>query len=490
MEMSSRRAIYRLLINGHLEQVAKTYPIINPANEAVVGEAPNVGAAEAAQAARFAADAFPSWSRTAPEMRMAILNRAADLVGESAEELADLAQQESGCTKSLARSMHVGATVDRLRRYARGALEPTATGLAPQVPPRTSPNASSSLVGSVVLRQPVGVVACISPYNAPMPNCASKIGAALAMGNAVVVKPAPQNPLGVLKLCEIFQQAGVPAGVVNVVTESGFAAAQALVSSEHVDMVSFTGSTVVGQKIAAAASSSMKRLLLELGGKGNAIVFEDASLELAVTGIASTWSFYAGQICTAPTRVLAHRKIHDRLIEMLARAAASMTIGDPTSPDTVIGPLISADHRERVERDVDQAVREGASLCTTRGRPQTERGFYVRPSLLVDVRPKMRIASDEVFGPVVAVLPFEDESEAIHLANSTKYGLYDYVYSSNTARAFHVAKCLRSGGVGINTIQRHAEAPFGGFKMSGVGRDCGTYALHAYSELQGVVFPA
>jgi phenylacetaldehyde dehydrogenase len=482
--------VFRMVIGGDLPKPDRVFAITDPSTEELVGEAPDASAADAADAANAAADAFGGWARTTPEFRASILNRAADLVSERAEYLADLAQRESGCTSALARNMHVAGTVDRLRRYARGALEPAALPLLPQVPPRTSPNASSGLVGALALRQPVGVVACITPYNAPMPNTAGKLGAALAMGNTVVVKPASQDPLAVLRLGEILLEAGAPAGVVNIVTEAGTAAAETLVASPAVDMVSFTGSTAVGQRIASAATPSMKRLLLELGGKGAAIVFDDASLSDAVAGIASTWSFYAGQICTAPTRVLAHRSIHDRLVEMLTRTADSLTIGNPRNAATAVGPLISAAQRERVEAASARAVREGATLHTRSGRPDEATGYFVRPTLFSGVGAASPLATEEVFGPVVGVIAFDDEDEAVEIANSTQYGLYDYVYSANTVRALDVAKRLRAGGVGINTIQRNGEAPFGGFKLSGVGRDGGSFALHAYSELQGIVYPA
>ncbi|HEY3735900.1 MAG TPA: aldehyde dehydrogenase family protein [Jatrophihabitans sp.] len=481
---------YRLLIGGELVTTGPTFEVLDPATEEVVGLAPEADAGSAEEAAAAAAAAFDGWSRTAPEERAAILERAADLVAQRRDELADLAQRESGCTVAVARNMHVAGAIDRLRRYARGALEPTITPIVPQVPPRTSPNAAGGLVGALAMRRPVGVVACITPYNAPMPNTAGKVGAALAMGNTVVIKPAAQDPLAVLRLAEILREAGAPAGVVNVVTESGTVAAEALVASPHVDMVSFTGSTAVGQRIAAVAAPAMKRLLLELGGKGNAIVFHDADLQAAISGIASTWTFYSGQICTAPTRVLVHRSVHDELVARLAAAADSLAIGDPRDAATAVGPLVSGAQRDRVELAVAQAVAGGAELCTRGGRPDQRSGYYVRPALFAQVTAEMPVAAEEIFGPVVAVLAFDDEDEAVALANSTRYGLYDYVYSANTARALDVSGRLRTGGVGINTIQRNAEAPFGGVKLSGVGRDGGSYALAAYSELQGVVYPA
>jgi acyl-CoA reductase-like NAD-dependent aldehyde dehydrogenase len=267
------------------------------------------------------------------------------------------------------------------------------------------------------------------------------------------------------------------------------AVGEAVVASPDVDMVSFTGSTPVGRRIAEVCGRDMKRQLMELGGKGAAVVFDDADLGSAVAGIGTTFSFYSGQICTAPTRVLAQRGVYDRLVSELAAYADRLPVGDPAAPDTVVGPVISAEHRERVESYVAVARKEGATVLTGGERPPRERGFYVSPTLLADCANGMRAAREEIFGPVVAVIPFDDEEEAVALANDSDYGLVDYVWSGDVARAFRVARRLRAGGVGVNTVGRNMEAPFGGFKKSGVGRDVGVYALHAYSEVQAIVWP-
>jgi acyl-CoA reductase-like NAD-dependent aldehyde dehydrogenase len=233
----------------------------------------------------------------------------------------------------------------------------------------------------------------------------------------------------------------------------------------------------------------MKRQLMELGGKGAAVVLADADVGSAVAGIGTTFSFYSGQICTAPTRVLVQRPLYDRLVEQLAAYAGRLKVGDPAEPDTVVGPLITAEHRARVESYVEVARKEGATVVTGGERPPLEKGFYLGPAVLADCRNDMRAAREEIFGPVVSVIPFDDEEEGIALANDSDYGLIDYVWSGDVARAFRVARRLRAGGVGINTVGRNMEAPFGGFKKSGVGRDVGSYALHAYSEVQAIVWP-
>jgi acyl-CoA reductase-like NAD-dependent aldehyde dehydrogenase len=254
-------------------------------------------------------------------------------------------------------------------------------------------------------------------------------------------------------------------------------------------MVSFTGSTAVGRRIAEVCGRDMRRQLMELGGKGAAIVLDDADVASAVAGIGTTFSFYSGQICTAPTRVLAHRRVYDQLVDQLAVYARRLKVGDPREPDTVVGPVISAAHRDRVESYVELGRKEGAVVVAGGERPALERGFYVAPTLLADCTNDMRVAREEIFGPVVVVIPFDDEEEGVALANDSDYGLIDYVWSSDVARAFRVARRLRAGGVGVNTAGRNMEAPFGGFKKSGVGRDVGSYALHAYSEVQSIVWP-
>jgi len=323
-----------------------------------------------------------------------------------------------------------------------------------------------------------------------MTNMAGKIGPALAMGNTVIVKPAPQDPLGVLRMVELMNEAGFPPGVINVVTGQDIAPSEAVVAHPATDMVSFTGSTAVGQNIGAVCGSQMKRQLMELGGKGACIVFDDADLKAAIGGISSVWGFHSGQICTSPTRVIVQRGIHDHLVGGLLKAASHMRIGDPTDPETVVGPVISAAHRERIEGYVRAGVDEGATVAVGGGRSDMERGFYLEPTLLVDCTNQMTPVREELFGPVVVVVPFDDEDEAVAIANDSDYGLYSYVFSADTARAWGVAQRLRSGNVGINTLQRNHEAPFGGFKRSGVGRDGGDFGLHAYSEMQSIVWPS
>ncbi|UDM00540.1 aldehyde dehydrogenase family protein [Streptomyces longhuiensis] len=481
----------RLFIGGEwTEPDGGHYEVVDPASEEVVGLAPEASRAQVHDAASAARQAFASWSATKPEERAAILDRAADVMQRDFAANAELAQAESGATSGTARGMQVAVGVARFRRYAKGALEPVEQGLPPQIN-EAGPMGKAGVLGALAVRQPVGVVTCITSYNNPWANPAGKVAPALAMGNTVVVKPAPQDPLSVYRMAAALEEAGAPPGVVNVVSGTAVDVGEAAVDSPDVDMVSFTGSTAVGRRIGEVCGRGMKRQLMELGGKGAALVFDDldeAGLASAVSGIGTTYAFYSGQICTAPTRVIAQRGVYDALVSKLSDYIGYMKVGDPRARGTVVGPVISAAHRDRVESYVELGRKEGARVVAGGARPALDKGFYVAPTLLADCTNDMRVVREEIFGPVVVVVPFDDEEEGVALANDSEYGLIDYVWSGDVARAFRVARRLRAGGVGVNTVGRNMEAPFGGFKQSGVGRDVGSYALHAYSELQSIVW--
>ncbi|WP_269855635.1 aldehyde dehydrogenase family protein [Streptomyces sp. RPT161] len=483
---------YAHWINGRRQPAQNHYPVVNPATEQVIGLAPEATRDDVDAAVQAARTACEDWSRTTPRERAAVLDSVADLLAARAKDLVPLLQAETGATMRVASTMQLHTAAERFRRYARGATEADTIPLAP-LPVKASPLAPGGLLGAAAVRRPVGVVGCITSYNFPVVNLAGKAAPALAMGNTVVAKPAPQDPLTCLLLGEILQQAGLPDGVFNVVTGSGAAAGEDLVGHPDVDMISFTGSTSVGKAIAESAGRSMKRTLMELGGKGAAIVLDDVTdgaLKNVVGGVGSTWSFHSGQICTAPTRVLVHRALYEKVVTGLQRYAEALTTGDPVDNSTIVGPLISAAHRDRVESYISGARDQGARIVTGGTRPGLKPGYYVAPTLIADVRPETAVAQEEIFGPVVVAIPFDTEADAVEIANGTAYGLYDYVFSGDAGRAWRLAGRLRSGNVGINTVQRHPETPFGGFKDSGVGRDGGSFGLHAYSELQSVVWPS
>ncbi|NLA34445.1 MAG: aldehyde dehydrogenase family protein [Actinobacteria bacterium] len=465
-----------------------SYEVINPATEEVVGHAPQASVQQNLDATAAAAEAFGSWSQTTPEYRAELMNKAADLWEAKRKEVVPLIQAETGATVRTVKMMQFFQVSARLRRYARAALDPTIFPIDPVVMPNT-PLAPGGIISAAVHRAPVGVVSCLASYNVPATNMAGKIAPALAMGNTVIMKPAPQDPFGVFALAETLIEAGFPPGVVNVTTGTDIPASEALVSSKYVDMVSFTGSTGVGRRIGEVAGGDMKRLLLELGGKGACIVFDDADLKAAINGIASVWGFHSGQICTSPTRVIVQRGVYEQLVGGLTKAAQYMKVGDPLDADTIVGPVITAAHRQRVMGYIQSARDEGAEIAVGGDSPDFDKGFYVNPTLITGANNTMTAVREEIFGPVVAVVPFDDEDEAIAIANDSDFGLYSYVFTADTGRAFNVAKRLRSGNVGINSLQRNHEAPFGGFKQSGVGRDGGVYGMYAYSEMQSIVWP-
>jgi acyl-CoA reductase-like NAD-dependent aldehyde dehydrogenase len=482
---------YSLWIGGdRVDGSDGTYEVVNPATEEVVGLAPEATADDARQAVAAAAEAFPAWSQTTPEERAHLLDRAADLLEQRIPELIPLVQAETGSTVQMARTAQVPGAVVRLRRYARGALEPLDIPLAPAPNPGGGPSATGGgLVNAMAVRPPVGVVVCITSYNVPMTNVMGKIAPALATGNTVIIKPAHQDPLGIIKMVEAFHEAGFPPGVVNLVVGSTPASAEALVAAQQTDMISFTGSTAVGTKIGEVAARDMKRVLFELGGKGASLVFDDADVDAAAQGTASTFAFHAGQICTAPTRLVAQRGVYDQVVEKLAQIATVLKVGDPLDPDTMVGPVISAAQRDRVEGYVRSGAGDGGTIVAGGARPDIERGFFYPPTLIAGCRNDMAVAREEIFGPVVVAIPFDDEEEGIAIANDSDYGLYDYVWTRDTARGLRVAQRLRAGNVGLNTLARNPETPFGGFKKSGIGRDGGSFALHAYTELQSIVWP-
>ncbi len=478
---------HRLLIGGEwVDASGGTYEVLNPATEEVVGRAPDATADDALAAAAAARRALPAWAAAPVADRCALLARAAEAIRSRAKELLPLVIAETGATAAVGSRMQVPQAAVRFAHYAQDPTRVLQTPLLPQAVGAT-PLAPGGIIGGMVNRQPVGVVACVTSFNFPLVNMAGKVAPALAAGNTVVMKPAPQDPLAIVELARIFEEVGFPPGVVNLVNAAGPEPAAALVDSPDVDMVSFTGSTQVGTHIMEASGKTMKRLLLELGGKGACVVLDDADVRAAIGCISSTWTFHSGQICTAPTRAVVHRNLFDQVRDGLAAMAGMLKVGDPTEKDTVIGPVISAVQRARIEAFVATAPDEGAEIVVGGERPPFERGYYVAPTLLVGDN-KMTVARQEIFGPVITMIPFDDEEEGVAIANDSDYGLYDYVFSGDGSRAFSVARRLQAGHVGVNTAQRNHDAPFGGFKMSGVGRDGGDYGLLAYSEPQSIIW--
>ena len=472
----------RVLIGGEWVRAAGgTYPVIDPATEEPAGHAPECTVEQVRAAARAARAAFERgpWRTMSGAERAARLAEAAERFKREAPGLVDLTIAETGAVRPVAETQQVGAVAVRLARAAELAAAPA-----------DEPLPARGHAHGLVTREPIGVVACITPFNFPMTNCAGKMGAALACGNTVVVKPAPADPLGVAALCRIV--AGVlPPGVLNFVGGQGPEIGEALVLAPEVDMISFTGSSAVGARIREAVAPRMTRVLLELGGKSPNIVFADADPAAALAGAMQPWTFHTGQACIAGTRLLVEEAIYDDFAARLAAAGRVLRVGDPRAPGTAVGPLVSAAQRARVERYIAQGVAEGATLaCGGKRPPHLARGYYVEPTLFTGVRNDMVIAREEIFGPVISAIPFRDEAEAIALANDSDYGLYGYVWTRDPERALRVARGLRTGTVQVNGSPLNPDAPFGGYKRSGMGRDGGRWALAAYSELKYIGWTA
>jgi acyl-CoA reductase-like NAD-dependent aldehyde dehydrogenase len=474
----------KVLIDGAWEPAAGgTYQITNPATEEAAGLAPECSRQQVQRAARAARAAFERgpWPRMNGAERGALLHKAAELFEREKAGLLDLTMAETGALRFVAETQQIGAVGIRLAKFAGLAGAPVQEALPPQV---LSGRQGSGVAAGMAVREPIGVVACITPYNFPMTSCAGKIGPALACGNTVVVKPAPVDPLGVAELCRMVDSV-MPPGVVNFVCGSAPEIGAALCESPDVDMISFTGSTRVGCQIQAAAAQRMTRTLLELGGKSPNVIFADADRAKALASAMNVWTFHSGQICIAGTRVLIEASIYDEFTAQLAAAAPRLKIGPPDGAGIAVGPLVSAAQRERVERYIARGIEEGARLACGGKRPANlPRGYYLEPTLFTGVRNDMTIAREEIFGPVITAIPFRDEDEAIAIANDSDFGLYGYVWTDDSARGLRVAGALRTGTVQINGSPLNADAPFGGYKLSGIGRDGGKYAMQAYSELK------
>lgn len=473
---------YRMLIGGQWVDAPATYDIVDPNTTKVVGRAPDASARQAVDAAAAAKAALKGWRDTPMADRCNLLSKAAALLKERVGALVPLVQAETGSLIGVAETMQVLMCADRFAYYAqpRELDEP----LVPY-PVGASALGPAAIQNAIVYRQPVGVVACITPYNFPLTNVAGKVAPALAMGNTVVIKPAPQDPLAIIEFCAIIEQAGFPPGVVNVITGQGAATGEALVASRDVNMISFTGSSSIGARIMEQGGRTMKRLLMELGGKGAVVMTKDCDVQKAIGGIASTWAFHSGQICTAPTRVICHRSNYDQTVSALAGVARSLKVGDALQRDTVVGPLISDVQRGRVEALLAQGLAAGGTLVCGGDRPDRA-GYFFNPTLVADVARDNPAVREEFFGPVVVIAPFDDEDEAIDMVNESDYGLFSYVFSGDLGRGLAIAKQLESGSVTVNGVAPHMHAAFGGYKMSGIGRDRGVYGLQAYSELQAV----
>jgi aldehyde dehydrogenase (NAD+) len=466
----------RLLINGkHVESRSnKRFDTLNPANGEVItdvslAEADDVDLAVAA--ARAALESGP-WRIMTGAQRGRLLTKLADLVEKHREELVRLESLDAGKPLAATRRQDLPAAIDCLTYYA---------GWADKIMGDVVPARADAL--TYVRREPVGVVAAIVPWNFPLMNAVWKIAPALACGCTVVLKPAELTPLSALRLGELALEAGFPPGVLNIVLGYGTGAGQALIEHPGVDKISFTGSPAVGKHIMATAARQCKRVTLELGGKSANIVFDDADLDAAVRGAASGIFFNAGQVCSAGSRILVQKGVHDTFVAALAQRAGRIRLGDPFAPDTTMGPLISKVQQERVLTHIGNGVKEGASIACGGAAPERP-GYFVAPTVFAEANNDMSIAQEEIFGPVAAVIPFDDAQDGVRLANASRYSLAAAVWTRDVTRAHQAANALRAGTVWINTFgHTDTRLPWGGFGGdSGVGRDLGRAALDNYTE--------
>ncbi|MFE2065622.1 aldehyde dehydrogenase family protein [Streptomyces sp. NPDC059467] len=442
--------------------------ILNPATEEVIATVPGAAEEDVDTAVRRAAQAQERWAALAPADRARLLRRFAVVVDEHREELAQSEVREAGHTVGNAR--WEAGNVRDLLDYAAGGVE-RLTGRQIPVPGGLD----------VTLLEPLGVVGVIAPWNFPMPIAAWGTAPALAAGNAVLLKPAETTPLTALRLAELALEAGLPEHLFQVLPGRGDIAGEALVKHAGVAKIVFTGSTRVGKRIMALCADQVKRVTLELGGKSPNIVFADADIEAAAAAAPMSFLDNSGQDCCARTRILVQRPVYDRFLELLAPAVESVTVGDPADESTDMGPLISRAQLERVRSYVD------ADAPGIRGKAPDGPGFWFPPTVLTDVDPHARVAVEEVFGPVAAVIPFDDEAEAVRLANDTEYGLSGSIWTRDVGRALRVSQAVKAGNLSVNS---HSSVrywtPFGGFKQSGIGRELGPDALTAFTETKNV----
>ncbi len=445
--------------------------VIEPATEKVLAEVPRAGVAEVDDAVARAKRALPGWRALSPGERARTLHALAQVLEDEREQLAQLEARNAGKAIADARG-EMTMVVDTFRYYAGaperllGATIPVAGGEA------------------FTVREPLGVVGMITPWNFPLTIASWKLAPALAAGNTVVLKPAELTPLTSLRFGELARQAGVPDGVVNVVAGPGGVCGRRLVEHPDVAKIAFTGSTEVGRSIAAGAAAHIKRVTLELGGKSANIVFADADLEQAAAAAPLAVFGNAGQDCCARSRILVQREVLDRFLELLEGHVKALRVGDPLEEDTEMGPLISAAQRESVASFLEDGV-----PLAFRGSAPEGAGFWFAPTVLAPVSPDARVAREEVFGPIAAVIAFADEAEAVALANDTIYGLSGSIWTRDGARALRVARAVETGVLSINAnTSVRVTTPFGGFKQSGYGRELGPYALEAYTELKTIYY--
>ncbi|MGW5073370.1 aldehyde dehydrogenase family protein [Rhodococcus sp. NPDC004095] len=474
----------KLLIGGEWVEAAsgRTFPTYDPATGNVLTEVAHGQAEDVDRAVRAARRAFDegSWASMKPNQRERLIWRVGDILSERAEEFGQLEALDNGKSAGIASAVDVAWAADVFRYYAGWATK--IEGSTVNV---SMPFAPDAQFHAYTLREPVGVCGLIVPWNFPLLMAAWKLAPALAAGNTVILKPAEQTPLTALLLGEVFQEAGFPPGVVNIVSGFGDAGA-ALSAHESVDKIAFTGSTEVGKKIVDAAKGNLKKVTLELGGKSPNIVFADADFDAAVEGSLNAWLFNHGQCCVAGTRLFVEDKIFDEFTQAVATAASQVKIGPGLDPATQLGPLVSQEQFDKVTGYLAAGLADGARALTG-GKRWGETGYFVEPTVFVDVKPEFSIVREEIFGPVVAALPFNAETGVAAAANDSIYGLAAGIWTKDISKAHRTARQIKAGSVWINQYNGFDTAmPFGGYKQSGWGRELGAAGLDAYTITKSV----
>jgi phenylacetaldehyde dehydrogenase len=476
---------HKILINGKWVEAAsgKTFATYNPATGEVLARVAEGDREDIDRAVKAARNAFETgrWSQLTASERGRVIWKLADLLEENLEEFAELESLDNGKPLKIARAADVPLAVDLFRYFAGWA-----TKIEGNTIPISVPYAPGAKFLAYTLREPVGVVGQIIPWNFPLLMAAWKLGPALATGNTVVLKPAEQTPLTALRLGELIQEAGIPDGVVNIVPGYGETAGAALAAHPGVDKVAFTGSTEVGKLILQAAAGNLKKVSLELGGKSPNVVFADVDLDAAIAGAAGAIFFNHGQCCCAGSRLYVENKVFDQVVEGVAQHAEKINVGSGQDESTDMGPLVSAEQLNRVCGYLESGLSEGAKAVVGGGR-HGDKGYFVKPTVLVNTTEKMKVVREEIFGPVVTAIPFSDPAELVTQANDSVYGLAAGIWTRDISKAHRLASQLRAGTVWINCYNIFdAALPFGGYKQSGWGREMGHEVLEQYTEVKAV----